>query len=157
MLFVQLTRQSLSRVLTKAPYVSWSSMRPSGMSFRKSRSLNVGLDFSFSFLEACLLYVDPFRSNLRCMRTERGKILFITMTLMFLPPHWTQYRPKNFGSKVRGFWFKFWGEKEQKKTGRWELRLLEMWHVYCCTKMQLPVSLCLSAVHLLSSLTRLRL
>lgn len=54
------------------------------------------------------MYVEPFRSNLRCMRTERGKILFITTTLMFFPPHWTQYRPKNFGSKVLGFWFKFW-------------------------------------------------
>lgn len=85
-----LTRQSLCRVLTRAPYVSWSRVRPSGTSFRKSRSLKVGLDFSLSFLDARLLYVEPFRSNLRCMRTEHGKILFITTTLMFLPPHWTQ-------------------------------------------------------------------
>lgn len=85
-----LTRQSLCRVLTRALYVSWSIVRPSGTSFRKSRSLKVGLDFSLSFLDARLLYVEPFRSNLRCMRTERGKILFITTTLMFLPPHWTQ-------------------------------------------------------------------
>lgn len=85
-----LTRQSLCRVLTRALYVSWSMVRPSGTSFRKSRSLKVGFDFSLSFLDARLLYVEPFKSNLRCMRTERGKILFMTTTRMFLPPHWTQ-------------------------------------------------------------------
>lgn len=85
-----LTRQSLCSVLTRAPYVSWSSVRPSGISLRKSRSLKVGLDFSLSFLDARRLYVEPFKSNLRCMRTERGRILFITTTLMFFPPHWTQ-------------------------------------------------------------------
>lgn len=85
-----LTRQSRCSVLTKALYISWSKVRPSGTSVRKSRSLNVGLDFSLSFLDACLLYVEPLRSNLRCMRTERGNILFITIIRMFLPPLWTQ-------------------------------------------------------------------
>lgn len=52
---LSLTRQSLCRVLTRALYVSWSRVRPSGTSLRKSRSLKVGLDFSRSFLDARLL------------------------------------------------------------------------------------------------------
>lgn len=73
----------------------------------KSRSLNVGLAFSRSFLEARRLYVEPLRSYLRCMRTTLGRMLFITTTRMFFPPDCTQYKPKNFGSNVRGFWLRF--------------------------------------------------
>lgn len=63
------------------------------MSCRKSKSLKVGLDFSLSFREALRLYVEPFRSYVKCILMERGKTLFITTILMLMPPDCMQYSP----------------------------------------------------------------
>lgn len=59
---ISLTRQSLCNVFISAVYVSESKYNPSCMSCKKSKSLKVGLDFSLSFLDALLLYVEPFKS-----------------------------------------------------------------------------------------------
>lgn len=56
------------------------------MSCKKSKSLNVGLDFSLSFLDALRLYVEPFKSYVKCIFKARGKTLFITIILILMPP-----------------------------------------------------------------------
>lgn len=80
-----LTRQSLWMVLQTALYLFNSNNSPSETSCMKSRSLYVGRALALSLAEARRLYVEPFRSNLRCIRTELGSKLFMTTMRMFLP------------------------------------------------------------------------
>ena len=53
------TRQSRWMVFINAPYVSESNDIPSGWSFMKSKSFNVGEDFALSALDALRLNVEP--------------------------------------------------------------------------------------------------
>lgn len=83
------TLQSLCMVFVKALYVSESSCNPSGWSFIKSKSFNVGEDLARSLFDAFRLYVEPWKTT-RC-RTLCYTVRNITFSSRLDAQNYTQF------------------------------------------------------------------